>query len=565
MRIPALFHRCSIAIRQAARTLFPGAALVGSLILLAAPLQAANPPRAAQPAPTQSATSKAVPSKINHVDNKTELAAQQQQPVQRPQQSGTTVQPARHQVGLQGVQPGPLGGPGRSTFAPPTSPAMPPTRIEVPGSSLSPPGVVPPSSQLLIPREGRPSRRQPEQSLPELEPENVAPGAGPGVWTLSQLEELAMNRNPAIREAWAAIRSARGAALQAGLYPNPTVNTSSPQLAGGDSQWNAFLTQEFVTKGKLRLSRSAAMRAVQQAELQYTRRRFDVLTAVRAQFYTAVVAQRRVEVLKNLLVIATASRDSADKLERAGEGTRTDTLLLKIEQDRSQISLENGETLLAASFQQLAAAVGEPDLTITGLQADLTTPLPDYEYEALRMGVVTQNALAQVAQLEVSRSRILLQRAIVEPFPNVIGMGGYQRQVGDGPTLNQGLFQVTMPMPLWNRNQGNIASAQANITAAVGQYGRVQNELSSRAALALADYRAAGQRVDRYEKEILPRANELLKISQQGYAAGQFDFLRLLQAQRVLLETNLTYVNAQETRWQAAAQIAGLLQTEQFP
>ena len=70
---------------------------------------------------------------------------------------------------------------------------------------------------------------------------------------------------------------------------------------------------------------------------------------------------------------------------------------------------------------------------------------------------------------------------------------------------------------------------------------------------------------ERYEKEILPRANELLKIAQQGYAAGQFDFLRLLQAQRVLLETNLTYVNAQETRWQAAAQIAGLLQTEQFP
>ncbi|MBL9122476.1 MAG: TolC family protein [Planctomycetaceae bacterium] len=476
-----------------------------------------------------------------------------------------TVIPVRMQVGLQGVQPPPLGGPGRSTFAPPVSPAMPPTRIDVPGSRLPTPGILPPSSQILIPQGREPSRRLPEQQLPELAPETVGPGAGPGVWTLDELSELAMNQNPAIREAWAQIRSARGAAIQAGLYPNPTVNASSPQLAGSDSQYNAFLTQEFVTKGKLRLSRSAAMRAAQQAELQYVRRRFDILTTVRAQFYSALIAQQRVEVLKNLVVIANASRESADKLERVGEGTRTDSLLLKIEQDRAEIALENGNTLLAAAYQQLATAVGEPNLSITAVRGDVTLVLPDYEYQALQAGVVTQNALAQVAQLEISRSRILLQRAIVEPFPNVIAMGGYQRQVNDAPVLNQGLFQVTMPFPLWNRNQGNIASAQANVTAAAGQLGRVQNELSQRAAQALAEYRTAGQLVDRYEKEILPRANELLKIAQQGYAAGQFDFLRLLQAQRVLLETNLTYVNAQESRWQAAAQIAGLLQIEQFP
>jgi cobalt-zinc-cadmium efflux system outer membrane protein len=343
------------------------------------------------------------------------------------------------------------------------------------------------------------------------------------------------------------------------------LNASSPQLAGSDSQWNGFVTQEFVTRGKLRISRAAAVRAVQQAELQHVRRRFDVLTNVRSQFYAALIAQERVVVLRNLVTIANSSRDSAAKLEEVGEGTRTDTLLLRIEVERSVLALENGETLLRASYQQLAATVGLPELLITSVTADVAAPLPDFEYEALRQGVVTQNALAQVAQLEISRSRILLQRAIVEPFPNVVAMGGYQRQINDAPVLNQGLFQVTLPVPLWNRNQGNIAAAQANVTAAAQQYGRVQNELSLRAAQSLADYRAAVQRVERYEKEILPHARELLRITQQGYAAGQFDFLRMLAAQRTLLETNLTYVNAQETRWLAAAQLAGLLQSEQFP
>lgn len=433
--------------------------------------------------------------------------------------------------------------------------------LEQPGS----PGVLPPGSQFLIPHAGQPSGRPGDQHLPELAPELVAPGQGPGIWTLDQLTELALTRNPAIREAWAQSRSARGAAVQAGLYPNPTINSSSPQLAGSDSQYNGFVTQEFVTKGKLRLSREAALRAVQQADLKYARQRYDVLTNVRAQFYSAAVAHQRVLVLENLLVIARASRESAEKLERVGEGTRTDTLLLQIEQDRAELSLENGETLLTSAHQQLAATVGLPGLVIEGVTAELDTALPDFEFEALRRGVVTQNALARVAQLEVARSRVLLQRAIVEPFPNVVAMGGYQRQIGDAPVLDQALFQVTVPLPLWNRNQGNIASAQANVTAAAGQYGRVQNELSLRAAQVLAEYRTAVQRVDHFERQILPRAKELQRIALQGYEAGQFDFLRLLQAQRVLHETTLTYVNAQESRWLAGAEIAGLLQSEQFP
>lgn len=478
------------------------------------------------------------------------------------------VQPVRHQLGQEGIQSPPLGGPRRTTPAPPAGGATlpPPTRVDVPG--LNPPSAPRLPSEpfpALVPGQVRPRRPGELEKLPQLEPELVVPGSGPGVWTLDALSELALSVNPMIGEAWAQARSARGAAIQAGLYPNPTFNVSSPQLAGSDSQWNSFLTQEIVTKGKLRVSRAAALRGAQQADLQYQRRRFDVLTSVRTQFYTALIAQERVEVLRNLLTIANASRESAEKLERVGEGTRTDTLLLQVEQGRSRVALENGETLLRASLQQLAATVGMHDLAISAVTADVTVPLPDYEYEALRQGVVTQNALAQVAQLEISRSRILLQRAIVEPFPNVIAMGGYQRQIGEVPVLNQGLFQVTVPVPLWNRNQGNIAAARANVTAAAQQYGRVQNELALRAAQALADYRTSVQRVERYEKEILPEARELLRIAQQGYAAGQFDFLRLLAAQRTLLETNLTYVNAQESRWLAAAQIAGLLQSEQFP
>ena len=78
-------------------------------------------------------------------------------------------------------------------------------------------------------------------------------------------------------------------------------------------------------------------------------------------------------------------------------------------------------------------------------------------------------------------------------------------------------------------------------------------------------YRIADQQVRRYELKIIPKAREGVKIMQEGFAQGQFDFLRLLQTQRALVDSNLGYIEALEARWAAAAELAGLAQIEAFP
>jgi cobalt-zinc-cadmium efflux system outer membrane protein len=382
--------------------------------------------------------------------------------------------------------------------------------------------------------------------------------------TLDELERMSMSISPNIREAAARITAARGRAVQVGLYPNPTVNTASPQMNGSESQYNGFLTQEFVTMGKLRLNRAAAMREVQQAELHFTRVRFDLLTAVRSGFYSTLVGQQRVQVLTELVDIANTSLVTAERLKRGGEASDLDVLFFRIERDRASMGLVNAQALLAAARRQLSAAMGIPEMEVPRVAAQVDAPLPDFQYVALRQGVVTVNALAQIAQVEVAKNRILLQRAVVEPWPNVLAMGGYQYQV-NFPPLSQGIFQFTMSVPLFNRNQGNIRAARAEIGAASAQVARVQNELSGQVALALGNFLVAQQQVTYYERDILPRAAEILRISKQAYALGHFDFLRLLQSQRTLLESRVAYVNAQENRWMSAAELAGLLQIEQFP
>ncbi|HEX4146253.1 MAG TPA: TolC family protein [Pirellulales bacterium] len=390
--------------------------------------------------------------------------------------------------------------------------------------------------------------------------------AGQDSVTLDELVRLMMESNPQIREAANNVRVARGRAIQAGLYPNPQVQAASPQLAGNQTQNNVQMSQDYVTRNKIGLDTNAALVAVRQAEAQLVRTRFDALTILRQRFYIGLAAQRRVEVLEKLVKIARDSRAISMKLLAAGQNARPDSIMLDIELDRAQVAWENAETYFETNKRQIAAAVGTPAVNLPRLSGELEAELPKYDLIAVQRGVISRNSLVQIARMEINRNEILLQRARVEPFPNINFQGGYQQQQpGAFAPQNQGLYQVTFNVPLWNRNQGNIRAAEANISVALAHVGTVENELASDAASAIGRFLASQQQVDRYEEQMLPKAREVLRLVQQQYAIGEAEFLRLLQAQRQRMEVELDYVNAQETRWTAAAEVAGLLQAVQFP
>jgi cobalt-zinc-cadmium efflux system outer membrane protein len=438
-----------------------------------------------------------------------------------------------------------------------------------------PPAATPqplPSTQLQVPNI-RPGTREPlEPFAPMTKPDNLPPvervDSPPGEQipgtTLGELEFIAQTSNPSLRESSARVGVAQGNAIQVGLYPNPFFFASSPQWTGSISQYNIVFGQDVVTADKLRLNRAAAQREVEQAQLNYTRARFDVLTAVRVQFYATAAAQRRVEVLEQLVQVTARSRDVGQKLLQAGETNRADATLLEIENDKAVVQLRNSEATLQAARKQLAAVVGVPAYDIGHLSFDLAAPLPEYEHEALRLGVVNQNALAGVAAIEIRRTQWVLQRALVEPHPNFQLQGGFQYGV-EAPNHDQGYAQFTMSLPIYNRNQGAIQQARYDITRATAGLQRVENELSQQAASALGEYAAADVRAAIYHENILPKARDVFKVNRSLFEQGQTDFLRLLQAQRTLIEADLGYIDAQEARWQAAARIAGLLQMPQFP
>jgi cobalt-zinc-cadmium efflux system outer membrane protein len=338
----------------------------------------------------------------------------------------------------------------------------------------------------------------------------------------------------------------------------------SPQIAGANSQWNGFATQDIVTAGKLRLAQQAALRGVQKAEYELIRARFDVLRDVRQSFYGLLVAQRRVEIFRLLLDIAKRSYDIGDQLAKAGEGTRADVLFWSIERDRADVRLLNSAVFVETGRRQLAAAVGLPRAVVGSIEADLFPQLPSFDLKSLQEAVARRNALPRAAEAEVARAQWALERAVVEPIPNINVLGGYQRQV-DFPPQDQGLMQVMLEVPLFDRNQGNIRSARADIASSRASLRSIELDLATQTAQTIANYRTAQRLVAWYEEYILPKARETVQVTQQLYARGEVSFLSLLQAQRTLTETELAFVEAQADRWTGAVAVADLLQLEVFP
>ncbi|HEX3152857.1 MAG TPA: TolC family protein [Gemmataceae bacterium] len=398
----------------------------------------------------------------------------------------------------------------------------------------------------------------------ESQPATAAPTIPNQPLSLNDLEQLAQSHNPILQRDQARIESARGQALQAGLYPNPHFDTNNPEVINGkNSLFSVGVMQEIVVKGKLQLDTAAAEEAVRQTELTFDQNRLELLANVRRQYYTVLVARRRLDVLTELSEIVRSAAETGKKLENAQQASKIDTLLLVVDAQTVEASHKKAETTLAAERKQLAAIVGVDGIAMADIAGDLAARRPEFDEALLRRFAASGSTLVRVAEAEIARRRLLLQRAEVEPYPNVTL--GPALQFGAQPGNDQFWLTVTFPIPVWDRNQGNILSAVANVRDAELSLRVLQNDQLAKVADTLGKYLSARNLVDKYEADILPNVRQAQKLSAEGYAKGVFDFARYLQAQRTVVETNLTYLEALEALWAAAADLAGLLQLERMP
>jgi cobalt-zinc-cadmium efflux system outer membrane protein len=119
-----------------------------------------------------------------------------------------------------------------------------------------------------------------------------------------------------------------------------------------------------------------------------------------------------------------------------------------------------------------------------------------------------------------------------------------------------------VPIPLWNRNQGGVRRAQAELAAAQSNADRVELGLQQRLASVFQRYANARQQVETYRKQILPDAQSSLDLVNEGYRQGEFGYLTLLTAQRTFFQTNLAYLESLRQLRESQATVDNLLLTD---
>jgi cobalt-zinc-cadmium efflux system outer membrane protein len=377
---------------------------------------------------------------------------------------------------------------------------------------------------------------------------------------LESLERLACEHNPTLRQAGANIEAAKGRAQQAGLYPNPTVGYSGERIGAGGTAGELqglFIDQTIVTARKLTLSRAKYGQEVSQAAALALAQQYRVVNSVRSRFYQLLAMQRLLDVRADLLKVADDAVQTTEQLLNVGAANKPDLLQARIEARQERVALENARTQYDAAWQQLIALVGVPELAISRLDGDLegVAALPDFD--ATLAHLLDASPEIQAAVAELARSRIGLKREKVEPIPNL------QMRVANGYDFETRRdvtsVQVGVRLPVFDKNQGNIHTARAQVAYAEAELCRVQLSLRQRLARAYARYRTAGTTVESYRKESLPEAKEAYELYLDSFRKRRAAWPQVLVAQRTYFQMSVEYSEALADLRCAEVAILGLL------
>ena len=396
---------------------------------------------------------------------------------------------------------------------------------------------------------------------PAAEPDVLAETAGRAPLTLDAVLTLARTHNPTLRAAQAAIAQTAGQTKQAGMLPNPVIGYEGDQIRGGSyggGEQGGFVQQTIPLGGKLGLRRDAFREQQRTDELDLATQQQRIDADIESAFYTALALQQEIETHKHLSTIAADAAQTARQLANVGQADAPDVLQSEVEQEQAALDTLTAEHHYLAAFHQLIAIAGQPDLPLTRLAGDLMAmPAQPPSLDAM----LEQSPAVQRADQAVHAAEAQLRSAHREVVPDLTLRAGEQwnneliRQNPDIPTGAQSFASASIDLPLWNRNQGNIAAAQAAVNAAQAEAQRVRLALRQSAAPLIEQHDIAAAQTLRYKSDLLPRAQRAYDLYRDRYRQMAAAYPQVLVSERTLFQLQLAYVQSLGELWQSATQL----------
>ncbi|MAT50866.1 MAG: transporter [Porticoccaceae bacterium] len=361
--------------------------------------------------------------------------------------------------------------------------------------------------------------------------------------TVDGLLSIALQRNPTLRQSQAHITAETGRAIQAGLYPNPVIRYSAEQIGVGGTAGEfhgGIISQEIVRGGKLQLSRAKYAQRIRVAEALALAQQFRVTNDVQAHFYHALALQRRVALRQELLKSAEDHALSTREAYNMGQANVADIRRANVRLQSSRLDLLAEQNQLNQRTRQLSALAGlelSPQMLAGELDGE---PVP-LDYQQILESLFQLSPELIAARAKAQSDRITVERELVEPVPNlnVEGGAGYNYEA-DQTVATAG---VSIRLPLYDRNQGTIQQARADLARQWAEIERIEFRLQQDLATQFQNYVTASQHVDQYRTLILPEYKEAYRLTLESYRENRINWSEVLQSQQDYYMARMDYAD----------------------
>jgi outer membrane protein, heavy metal efflux system len=373
------------------------------------------------------------------------------------------------------------------------------------------------------------------------------------IMRLEDLEAMALKNNPTLAQTQATIRATEGRRRQAGLLPNPVIGYFGEELSfrafSHTSEHGIFVEQTIPLGGKLGKSQRIFSKEKEQAEILAETQKQRVLNSIRVLYFDALGAQRLVELRTDLARLSREAAEVSEELFNVGQADKPDLFEIQIEAQRAEIDRLKALNDREYVWRLLGAMIGSPELKPSRLVGNLEEGISTLDQETLLNTLLNDSPEIRSAQIGVERARAILARAKAERIPDLFLRGGIgynndlletdNRKIG-----TQAGIEVGISVPIFNRNQGGIATAQAELEIAEKELQRVQLTLRNRLATAFREYNNALRVVEKYRTEVIPKARAAYEMYLSNFKQMAASYPQVLIAQRTLFQVQVEYARS---------------------
>jgi cobalt-zinc-cadmium efflux system outer membrane protein len=410
-------------------------------------------------------------------------------------------------------------------------------------------------------------RTQNEDALPDKTNANVVPSALPydpkGIITLRESLAFALVNCPKLKSFSLDIRAAEARKLQAGLLPNPEIDFQVEEVGGAGERAGFDSSQTTIQIGQLieladKRSKRTHLASLEKdlAELDFESKRLDVMSDVAGAFIEVLAAQEQLSLSKELADLSEKTCSTVAERVRAGQDSPVEETKAKIALSNTRIEFERAGKELFSARYQLAATWGSSNPVFEKVVGGFydTSPIPDLEELA---GLISQNPdIARwPAEKEKRLAALELEKA---KATSDIKLGGGIQYFGEGDD-SAFILGLSIPFPMFDRNQGNIQEAMYLMAKTEEDRKAVETDLRAVLAEASTKLSSSFNEINIIRNDVLPLAKSAFDAAGQGYRQGKFEYLVVLDAQRTFFEVRERYIEALAGYHKARADVERLI------